>query len=163
MVKTIIALLLLTIIAMDIAYLKKKGRAWWRRCMAVSREKAAHPAGQMLYHCLVGALPGCFVLAQVQLSRVLGVKHGIQLPRMEQPHQPYEFDFVVCLKDSTIVAAVELDGKSHELAARKAADDKKDKALSAAAGIVLIHGKQTRYPMRRRFGWRLRNEEQLRC
>jgi hypothetical protein len=43
----------------------------------------------------------------------------------------------VCLKDSTIVAAVELDDKSHERADRKTADDKKEKAL-AAAGITLI-------------------------
>jgi very-short-patch-repair endonuclease len=46
-------------------------------------------------------------------------------------------DFLVCLKDSTVVAAVELDDKTHERASRVEADAKKEKALSAA-GIALV-------------------------
>lgn len=45
MVKVLIALFLLAIAAMVIAYLKKTGRAWRRRRMAVLREKTAYPAG----------------------------------------------------------------------------------------------------------------------
>lgn len=46
-------------------------------------------------------------------------------------------DFVVCRKDATIVAAVELDDSTHRKPERIAADAKKEKALSAA-GVNLI-------------------------
>lgn len=45
-------------------------------------------------------------------------------------------NFLVCLKDSTVVAAIELDDKTHEKTSRVEADAKKEKALSAA-GIKL--------------------------
>jgi len=46
-------------------------------------------------------------------------------------------DFVVCNKDSSIVAVIELDDESHEREIRKAADSKKNKALSDA-GISIV-------------------------
>jgi very-short-patch-repair endonuclease len=46
-------------------------------------------------------------------------------------------DFLVCLKDSSIVAAVELDDNTHEKASRVEADAKKGKALSAA-GVPIV-------------------------
>lgn len=54
-------------------------------------------------------------------------------------------DFVVCHKDSTIIAAIELDDKSHENTSRKEADDKKNKAL-AAAEIMLVRWKTSALP-----------------
>lgn len=92
---------------------------------------------QVLYHRLVAAMPECVVLAQVQLSRVLGVKKGFNFREWNNRIDRMSLDFVVCLKDSTIVAAVELDDKTHEKAARVEADAKKEKALSAA-GIPLV-------------------------
>lgn len=92
---------------------------------------------QVLYHRLVAALPECMVLAQVQLSRVLGVKKGFRFHEWNNRINRMSLDFLVCLKDSSIVAAIELDEKSHERAARMEADAKKEKAL-AAAGITLV-------------------------
>ncbi|WP_416244128.1 DUF2726 domain-containing protein [Azospira sp. APE16] len=92
---------------------------------------------QVLYHRLVAALPECMVLAQVQLSRVLGVKKGFRFHEWNNRINRMSLDFLVCLKDSSIVAAIELDDKSHERAARMEADAKKEKAL-AAAGITLV-------------------------
>lgn len=92
---------------------------------------------QILYHRLVAALPECIVLSQVQLSRVLGVKKGFNFNQWNNRINRMSLDFVVCLKDSTIVAAVELDDKTHEKALRIKADAKKEKALSAA-GIALV-------------------------
>lgn len=92
---------------------------------------------QVLYHRLVAALPECIVLAQVQLSRVLGVKKGFRFNEWNNRINRMSLDFVVCLKDSTVVAAVELDDKTHEKAARIEADAKKARAL-AAAGVVLV-------------------------
>jgi len=92
---------------------------------------------QILYHRLVAAMPECIVLAQVQLSRVLGVKRGFNFNEWNNRINRMSLDFLVCLKDSTIVAAVELDDKTHEKPSRIEADHKKERALSAA-GVALI-------------------------
>jgi very-short-patch-repair endonuclease len=46
-------------------------------------------------------------------------------------------DFVVCNKDASIVAVIELDDTSHNTEKRQQADAKKDKALTAAG--IKIH------------------------
>ena len=71
---------------------------------------------QVLYHRLVAALPEHIVLAQVQLSRVMGVKKGFGARGWLNRINRMSFDFVVCLKDSTVVAAIELNDRSHESA-----------------------------------------------
>jgi hypothetical protein len=100
---------------------------------------------QILYHRLVTAMPECIVLAQVQLSRVLGVKKGFSVNEWNNRINRMSLDFVVCLKDSTVVAAVELDDKTHEKASRVEADEKKGKALSAA-GVSLIRWQVSALP-----------------
>lgn len=92
---------------------------------------------QILYHRLVAALPQFIVLAQVQLSQILGVKDGVNFLKWNNRINRMSIDFIVCLKDSSIIAAVELDDKTHEKASRIEADARKEKALSAA-GIELI-------------------------
>jgi hypothetical protein len=92
---------------------------------------------QVLYHRIVAAMPECMVLAQVQLSQVLGVKKGFNFREWNNRINRMSLDFLVCLKDSTIVAAVELDDKTHEKASRIEADAKKEKALSAA-GVAIV-------------------------
>ena len=92
---------------------------------------------QVLYHRLVAALPERIVLAQVQLSRVMGVKKGFNARGWMNRINRMSFDFVVCLKDSTVIAAIELDDRSHESAERIEADVKKSRAANAA-GIRLV-------------------------
>lgn len=92
---------------------------------------------QVLYHRLIAALPEHLVLAQVQLSRILGVKKGFNFHEWNNRINRMSLDFVVCLKDSTVVAAIELDDKTHEKASRAEADARKERALSAA-GVALI-------------------------
>lgn len=92
---------------------------------------------QILYHRLVSTMPECMVLAQVQLSRVLGVKSGFNFHQWNNRINRMSLDFVVCLKDSTVVAAIELDDTSHEGPRRIDADTKKEKALTDA-GVALI-------------------------
>jgi len=95
------------------------------------------PPEQVLFHRLVKALPDHMVLAQVQLSRVLGVKKGFNFHQWNNRINRMSYDFVVCAMDSTVLAAIELDDRSHESPARLTADAKKDRA-SAAAGIRLV-------------------------
>lgn len=92
---------------------------------------------QVLYHRLVAAMPECMVLAQIQLSQVVGVKKGYNFHEWSNRINRMSLDFLVCLKDSTIVAAIELDDKTHERASRLDADAKKQRALSAA-GVALV-------------------------
>ena len=92
---------------------------------------------QVLYHRLVSYLPEHIVLAQVQVSRVLGVKKGFNFHEWNNRISRLSYDFVVCSKDSTVLAAIELDDKSHESTSRAETDRKKERATSAA-GVRLI-------------------------
>ncbi|TBR14243.1 MAG: DUF2726 domain-containing protein [Rugosibacter sp.] len=97
---------------------------------------------QILYFRLVQALPEHIVLAQVQLSRLLGVKKGNNYQAWFNRINRMSADFVVCNKDSSIVAVIELDDATHQREDRQAADAKKDKALaSAGVRIVRWHAK----------------------
>lgn len=92
---------------------------------------------QALYYRLVQALPECLIFSQVQLSRILGVKQGYDFWYWHNRINRMSADFVVCRKDSRVVAVIELDDRTHLDPVRQVADAKKDKAL-AAAGIRVI-------------------------
>ncbi len=92
---------------------------------------------QVFYHRLIRALPEHIVLAQVQVSRVLGVRKGASFHEWNNRISRLSYDFVVCGKDSTVIAAIELDDKTHESRDRASTDEKKNKA-SADAGLRLI-------------------------
>ena len=92
---------------------------------------------QILYFRLVQALPDRIVLAQVQLSRLLGVEKGNNHQAWFNRINRMSADFVVCKKDSSIVAVIELDDATHQKEDRQAADAKKNKALSSA-GIRIV-------------------------
>ena len=100
---------------------------------------------QILYHRMVKALPEHIVLAQVQVSRVLGVKKGFNFHEWNNRSNRLSYDFVVCSKDSTVLFAVELDDKSHEAKARADTDRKKDEATKAA-GVRLVRWNVTSLP-----------------
>lgn len=87
---------------------------------------------QVLYFRLIEALPDHIILAQVQLSRLLGVKKGNNYQAWFNRINRMSADFVVCNKDSTIVAVIELDDATHLRENRMASDAKKNRALSSA-------------------------------
>ncbi len=92
---------------------------------------------QVLYFRLCKALPDHIVLAQVGLSRLLGVRKGHDFNEWFNRINRMSADFVVCAKDASILAVIELDDATHAKADRQAADAKKDKALTAA-GIRIL-------------------------
>ena len=134
----LVAIVLIALVAIILAIVKRRGTSdvsnvpW-----PFYAKKPLTQPEQILYHRLVAAMPQCIVLAQVQLSQVLGVQKGFNFREWNNRINRMSLDFIVCLKDSTIIAAVELDDKTHEKASRIEADAKKGKALSAA-GIELI-------------------------
>jgi hypothetical protein len=92
---------------------------------------------QILYFRLLKALPDHIVLAQVPLSRLLGVESGRDSWAWRNRISRKSADFVVCRGDASVLAVIELDDASHEHTERRAADATKDKAL-AAAGVRVI-------------------------
>ena len=92
---------------------------------------------QILYWRLLKAFPDHIVLAQVALSRLLGVSKGSDARIWQNRIAQKSADFVICSKDASIVAVIELDDASHRRASRRTADDVKDKAL-ASAGIRIL-------------------------
>jgi hypothetical protein len=92
---------------------------------------------QVLYHRLVTSLPNHVILAQVQMSRVLGVKKGFRFHEWNNRINRMSYDFVICDKAATVIAAIELDDKSHESERRRDSDDKKNKATTDA-GLRLV-------------------------
>lgn len=133
----LILLLLLTALSLFVAYAKSRMLAGGDSTWPFYAKKPLTQPEQVLYHRLVRSLPECMVLTQVQLSRVLGVKKGSNFHEWNNRINRISLDFVVCLKDSTVVVAIELDDKTHERADRRQADAKKEKALKSA-GIPLI-------------------------
>ena len=97
---------------------------------------------QVLYFRLIEALPEHIILAQVQLSRFLGVKKGHNYQSWSNRINRMSVDFIVCNKDSSIVAVIELDDATHQKTDRQIADAKKNKALKdAEVKIVRWQGK----------------------
>lgn len=92
---------------------------------------------QVLFHRLVKALPEHVVLAQVQVSQVLGVKKGVNFYEWNNRINRLSYDFVICKKDGSVAAVIELDDRSHESKERIEADKRKDRA-TASAGIRMI-------------------------
>ena len=138
--KSLLIVLLLAVIAVvALTILKKRGLfargdggAW----PFYARRLLSQPE-QVLYHRLVRALPEHIVLAQVQVSRVLGVKKGFNFHEWNNRINRLSYDFVVCGKDSTVLGAIELDDKSHESTSRAETDNKKDRATTAAGLRIL--------------------------
>lgn len=90
------------------------------------------PPEQVLYFRLCSALPQQVILAQVGLSRVLGVKKGNDFHTWNNRINRMSADFVVCNKDGSVLAVIELDDSTHKQERRREADAKKDKALASA-------------------------------
>lgn len=103
-----------------------------------------HPLTQtelIFYNRLIEATPEFVVLAQVQLSSFIKVDQT-QIVRQDfykwfTPISQQSVDFLICRKDFSIIAAIELDDKSHLNLNAIERDNKKNTNL-AAAKVPLI-------------------------
>jgi hypothetical protein len=82
-------------------------------------------------------LPGHIVLFRVPVSGVLGVKRGFDFDAWGKRIRHLQYDFVVCAKDATVLAAIELFDKPGNEKAHTRSDWIKAQA-SAAAGVQLM-------------------------
>jgi len=90
---------------------------------------------QVLFWRLREAMPECVVLSQVSFSRFIepiaasvGVRQGLFNKVSRKT-----VDFIICLPDFTLVAAVELDDRSHQ----PARDNERDGILKSAGVPIL--------------------------
>lgn len=91
---------------------------------------------QDLYWRLLAALPGLIVLGQVALNRVIQLERSVAKDwRWRRRLDGRSLDFVICRKDGTVVAAIELDISSHRNRSRS--ESAKNRILDAA-GIPLL-------------------------
>ncbi len=127
-----ILLLLLALVVKTLASKKHEPAEW-----PFYAKKPLTAPEQILYWRLVKALPDHIVLAQVQVSRVLGVKRGFKVNEWNNRINRLSYDFVICKKDGSVVAAIELDDKTHESAKRAETDANKERATEAA-GVELV-------------------------
>lgn len=112
-----------------------------RRPRAALRYQQVRPlsdAEQALYWRLVEALPECVILSQVTFSRFMkpdtgGVAPAREYHALRNRISQKTIDFLVCLKDFTVVAAIELDDSSHVEASDRARDE-----LLRAGGIAVL-------------------------
>lgn len=139
-------LLLVIVVALAAAvYLEKfsvpKGAEAWP---LYARKPLSDPE-QVLYFRLREALPECIVLAQVEISRVIGINRGPAHGLMRNLLRGMSIDYVVCLKDSTVVCAIELDDASHDTDKGRARHEKKSRAFQTA-GVPLIRWNVAKLP-----------------
>lgn len=147
-VVAVIVLLLLALIAKKFASGTREPNPWPRSTQMRAKKPLTQPE-QILYWRLVKALPRfCvfrIVLAQVQCSRVLGVKRGFNFHEWNNRINRLSYDFVICKKDGSVVAAIELDDKTHDSAKRAETDAKKQRATEAA-GVMLVRWNVAKLP-----------------
>ena len=99
-------------------------------------KKVLTPVEQQLYQRLLRAFPDHVVLAQVSLSQLVGVKKGENFTAIWNRYNRLTADFVLCRRDFSIAAVIELDDRSHDSPQRMDADRRKA-AVCTAAGIPL--------------------------
>lgn len=99
-------------------------------------KKVLTPVEQQFYQRLVRAFPEHVVLAQVAFSQLVGVKKGENFHAIWNRYNRLTADFVVCNRDFSIAAVIEIDDSSHDSPTRMDADRRKA-SICAAAGIAL--------------------------
>ena len=82
-------------------------------------------------------MPDHYVMAQVRLADIVGVKKSDSWQAWFNKISRKSVDFVICNKSFVVLACIELDGKTHEQEGRQKADNSKDEALNAA-GVPIV-------------------------
>ncbi|HET8689778.1 MAG TPA: DUF2726 domain-containing protein [Methanosarcina sp.] len=100
---------------------------------------------QALYFKLCRVFPEYIIFSQVSLSRILGVKKGYNNYSWNNRISRMSADFVICEKDFSVLAVIELDDKSHLMQSRIKADRKKDKVITDA-GLKIVRWQLNKMP-----------------
>lgn len=135
----------LTLLAVTALFLKKRLQGTQEPTLPkFTPRKPLTVPEEVLYHRLTLTLPEFVVLAQVQLTALMKVTGKGQQAWFNKISRK-SVDYVICRKDFSVIAALELDDKSHNSEDRRQADADKNTAF-AAAGIKLIRLKGMSLP-----------------
>jgi hypothetical protein len=100
---------------------------------------------QVLFFRLTKALPNHVILTRVQLSRLLKVKEGKGFQAWQGRVEPLSADFVVCQRDFSVVAVIEIEDGYRKSQERQSIEAKKNKAFQDA-GIRLLRWQLSELP-----------------
>ncbi|MFD1259616.1 DUF2726 domain-containing protein [Entomomonas asaccharolytica] len=135
------ALALLVLVAVTIVVvILKKAQAWPYQAVPVMS-----PIEKKFYWQLKRTFPHYHILAQVHLSQVIRPPRGKNELKWLNKIWYMSLDFVILDDRLEMVAAIELDDRSHLLKRRREADQRKSKALKAA-GVRLIRIQTSHLP-----------------
>lgn len=126
-----IAIITLLIVIVVIVIINKV-QAWPYRAVAIMS-----PIEKKFYWQLKNIFPNYHILAQVQLSQVIRPPRGKNELKWLNKIWHMSLDYVILDDELELVAAIELDDRSHLLKRRREADMRKNKALKVA-GVKLI-------------------------
>jgi hypothetical protein len=130
---------LLIIVLLGIWILRKKvPRASVNEHWPLIASRLLSEREQALYQRLVGMYPEHVVLAQVALSQLITVRPGARNRQSIRNHYAHLVaDFVLCRRDFSVLAVIELDDSTHARADRQDRDRRKTRAVEAA-GLRLV-------------------------
>ncbi|RFO95619.1 hypothetical protein DIC66_17635 [Rhodoferax lacus] len=134
-----VTLALLLLCAALVIHLSQRRNAWRKSdtTWPFYGKRPLSTPEQVLYQRLVTALPGHIVLSRVPLSSVLGVRPGFDLRTWSRRLRHLQYDYVVCARDVSVLAAIELEDSARSGKAPTAAEETKERA-TATAGIPLL-------------------------
>jgi very-short-patch-repair endonuclease len=102
------------------------------------------PAEREAYARLLRASPENLIFGQVQFCRAIEPKAGAHR-RWRLRIAQLSADFVICRPDTSVLAVVEIDDRTHDRAIQRKRDRKKD-AACRAAGIPIIRWQARQLP-----------------
>src|SRR5882724_1163451 len=140
----IVIVFIVFVLIQIVAYKKKQAEAqdkppYFKRKTLLGEKE------QVLFHRLIEAMPDHYVMAQVRLADIVGVKKCENWQSWFNKISRKSVDFVICNKSFVVLACIELDGKTHDREDRQKADNTKDSALNAA-GIPIVRIDADRLP-----------------
>jgi hypothetical protein len=142
-----LALFLLVIVAATLSRIagsKARGTGNAIDASAYYAVKPLTSAEQAFFRLLENSLPGYVILAQVDVKRIVRTKRSKSHQHFNRVAQ-LSLDYVICRRDFSVVAAVELDDPSHDRQRQKTRDEKKD-AVMKAINVRLVRFDVRRYP-----------------
>lgn len=143
-------LMLLIIFVIVILVMTKKGKSTKEKtngALPYFRKKTLlNEKEQVLFPRLIKAMPTCYVMTQVRLADIVGVKKGVaNWQAWQNKITQKSVDFVICDKSFAVLVCIELDGKTHTQEDRQKADRSKDDALKVA-GIQILRIEASKIP-----------------
>ena len=124
-------LLAIAAVILFLAMLATRQAAKSRRPLRLQRKPVMTAREQQMYHLLQTALPECTVLAQVAFSALVTAQGRANRNRFDRKVA----DFVLCSQQLNVIAALELDDRSH--AGRERQDKERDAMLRLAGYVTL--------------------------